>query len=99
MTCQCFQVGGPFISEDPDCPAHGTEAQRAERERDAELTRLRAEVEALRADAERYRWLRRQDWFSSPLCVVTEPKQAILPGFLAPSWDHLDGVIDKEMSK
>lgn len=58
MTCQCFQIGGPFIAEDPDCPAHGTEAQREERKRDDEITRLRAEVEALRADAERYRWLR-----------------------------------------
>lgn len=25
--CECFQVGGPFIAEDPDCPVHGTEAQ------------------------------------------------------------------------
>lgn len=21
--CECFKVGGPFISEDPDCPVHG----------------------------------------------------------------------------
>lgn len=21
--CECFQIGGPFISEDPDCPVHG----------------------------------------------------------------------------
>lgn len=23
--CECFQVGGPFISEDPDCPIHGAD--------------------------------------------------------------------------
>lgn len=28
MSCECYQIGGPFIAEDPDCPAHGTEAQR-----------------------------------------------------------------------
>lgn len=21
--CKCFQIGGPFIAEDPDCPVHG----------------------------------------------------------------------------
>ena len=51
MSCQCYQIGGPFIAEDPDCPAHGTEAQAREREREAEL-------DSLRADAARYRWLR-----------------------------------------
>lgn len=25
--CQCYQVGGPFIAEDPDCPAHGADAR------------------------------------------------------------------------
>ena len=28
MSCECHQIGGPFIAEDPDCPAHGLEAQR-----------------------------------------------------------------------
>jgi hypothetical protein len=23
MSCQCYKIGGPFIAEDPDCPAHG----------------------------------------------------------------------------
>jgi hypothetical protein len=21
--CECFQIGGPFIAEDPSCPIHG----------------------------------------------------------------------------
>jgi len=36
MSCECYKVGGPFISEDPDCPRHGTEAQREEKAREAE---------------------------------------------------------------
>lgn len=27
MSCQCYKIGGPFIAEDPDCPAHGYIAQ------------------------------------------------------------------------
>ena len=27
MSCECYQVGGRFIAEDPDCPAHGRAAQ------------------------------------------------------------------------
>ena len=34
MSCQCYQIGGPFIAEDPDCPTHGQEAQRVEKHRD-----------------------------------------------------------------
>jgi hypothetical protein len=45
--CECYQIGGRFIAEDPDCPEHGTEAQRDS-----------TELEALRKDAERYRFLR-----------------------------------------
>lgn len=33
MSCECYRIGGPFITFDPECPAHGYEAQRAERER------------------------------------------------------------------
>lgn len=28
MSCECYQISGRFIAEDPDCPAHGLEAQR-----------------------------------------------------------------------
>jgi hypothetical protein len=38
--CQCYQVGGPFIAEDPDCPIHG--ANGMEIEYVDEITRLRA---------------------------------------------------------
>lgn len=24
MSCQCYQIGGPFIAEDPDCLVHGS---------------------------------------------------------------------------
>lgn len=34
MSCECFNIGGPFISFDPSCPAHGLDAQREEEERE-----------------------------------------------------------------
>ena len=35
MSCECYQVGGRFIAEDPDCPIHGRDAQAAERSRNS----------------------------------------------------------------
>lgn len=64
-----------------------------------ELTRLRAEVEALRADAERYRWLRQQSWYDSPICAVQDPREAVRPGFVTPFGSTLDYLIDKELGK
>jgi hypothetical protein len=32
MSCQCHQIGGPFIAEDPDCEAHGVAAQERQAE-------------------------------------------------------------------
>lgn len=49
--CECYKVGGPFISEDPDCSAHGRDARAREAEQEAEQ-----EADAL--DAMRYRQLR-----------------------------------------
>lgn len=43
MSCQCNTIGGPFIAEDPDCPAHGTAAQ--ERHTQIEYLRIKAETE------------------------------------------------------
>jgi hypothetical protein len=48
MSCQCYEIGGPFIAEDPDCPAHGTEAQAARAEQETEMEALRAEILELR---------------------------------------------------
>ena len=44
MLCdyECYQIGGPWIAENPACPVHGTEAQR----RDLDLDRLSERVEA-----------------------------------------------------
>ena len=25
-SCECYRIGGRFIAEDPECPAHGYEA-------------------------------------------------------------------------
>lgn len=30
MSCQCYQIGGPFIAEDPDCPIHGRDGRERE---------------------------------------------------------------------
>lgn len=45
MSCQCFQIGGPFIAEDPDCPAHGREAQEESVRRDKLIQRLERALE------------------------------------------------------
>lgn len=42
MSCQCHQIGGPFIAEDPDCPAHGTAAQERRARRDALIYNARS---------------------------------------------------------
>jgi hypothetical protein len=31
MSCECYQIGGRFIAEDPNCPIHGDDAQRRDR--------------------------------------------------------------------
>ena len=53
--CECYKIGGRFIAEDPDCPAHGTAAQEEQREREAahegslqQIAELRAELAALK---------------------------------------------------
>jgi hypothetical protein len=61
MMCECYKIGGRFIAEDPDCPAHGTEAQKRDREREENrddlfrrVAELRAKQEALHAEIERF---------------------------------------------
>lgn len=49
-------------------------------------------------DSRRYRWLREQDWFASPLCVLRNPKQTLTRGSGlgadCPSRDRLDDALD-----
>jgi hypothetical protein len=46
-----------------------------------------------------YRWLREQDWDSSPLAVVTRPKESLKLGFDAPSRSRLDEAIRAAMKE
>ena len=58
MSCQCYQIGGPFISFDPDCPAHGLEAQAREQqliEQGQQITDLEQTVAQLRDELARLR--------------------------------------------
>ena len=51
MSCQCFQIGGPFIGADPNCAHHGTEAMERENRTDnieERLARLEKENEELK---------------------------------------------------
>lgn len=56
--------------------------------------RVSAERDALRADAERYRWLRNTHWSTNPLCVVSDPKNAVKLGHTCPTGEYLDMEID-----
>lgn len=47
--CECYQVGGPFIAEDPECPVHGWAAQRQEKIDAEEQEQAAARVAALEA--------------------------------------------------
>lgn len=56
---------------------------------------LRDQREADAMDAGRYRVLRASDWFSSPICCVRNPKNAVMPGSDCPSHYRLDEAVDK----
>ena len=54
--CECYEIGGPFIGADPDCPTHGIEAQLErerfqlhDEEREARIQALEERVRALEA--------------------------------------------------
>lgn len=50
--CDCYQIGGSWIAEDPDCPEHGSEAQqRRERFEQVERELAAAKVENERLTA------------------------------------------------
>ena len=56
------------------------------------------ENESLRADAERYRWLRTADWWRDPVCVIRNPKEQAKLGSDCPSGERLDAAIDSAIS-
>ena len=64
-----------------------------------ERDQLNAEIEALRRDAERYRWLRSQHWNESDMAVACHPKKSVKLGFDCPSGERLDHAIDAAMGK
>lgn len=64
-----------------------------------EMRCLKTENEALRKDAERYRWLRGQHWNESEMAVVCHPKKGVKLGFDCPSEGRLDSAIDFAMSE
>ena len=65
----------------------------------SERDQLKADNEALRKDAGRYRWLRIDDWWRSPMCVISNPKEQAKLGSDCPSGERLDAQIDAVMSK
>lgn len=62
-----------------------------------EMLVLCDEKNAAVRDAERYRWLRVQKWYCSPLAVVTKPIEAIKLVYECPSGSRLDALIDDSM--
>lgn len=42
MACECYVIGGPWISFDPQCEAHGYEAQARQEAVDAQTAELQA---------------------------------------------------------
>ena len=46
--CDCHQIGGPWIAENPNCPKHGIAAQ----ERVQQLDQLRAQIDTVTTVAE-----------------------------------------------
>ena len=47
MSCECNQIGGRFIAEDPNCPVHGASAQACAEQELTETEQLHARIEYL----------------------------------------------------
>ncbi len=94
---RCFNCG--MWSQEFDAQAAELAAAQKEQMRvlEDEMLVLGDERNAAVRDAERYRWLRVQNWFSSPLAVVTKPIEAIKLGYECPSGNRLDALIDDSM--
>lgn len=46
--CECYQIGGRFIAEDPDCPVHGYAAVREREEQERSDQAMQEEIVDLR---------------------------------------------------
>jgi hypothetical protein len=55
-------------------------------------------AERAETDARRYRELRECNWYDSPLCVVTRPKESVRPGSDCPSLGRLDAALDAALA-
>lgn len=55
------------------------------------------ELESLKRDAARYRWLREQHWEKNTLSVVVRPRTNCTLGTIIPTGDYLDSLVDTEM--
>lgn len=42
--CDCYQIGGPWIAEDPDCPTHGIAAQGRRSDREFTVSSIRSRL-------------------------------------------------------
>ncbi len=52
-------------------------------------------LDQLLKDAERYRWLRKQNWNEAGISCVVNPKLAVKLGHDCPSRERLDAIIDE----
>lgn len=75
MSCECFKIGGPWITFDPNCEAHGYEAQRREREREEREIEAEAEKNVL---TERVRSLEKDIEIMKDASVQLDEALAIL---------------------
>lgn len=64
----------------------------------AGVAKMAARIAEMEANAERYRWLREQDWDTGPLAVVRDPKLVVKLGHDLPSRARLDEAIDAAMN-
>jgi len=76
---------------------HEEEKKPAVAQSRAEGVNSNEELAAMKRDADRYRWLRKQHWNESGMGVVAHPKSAVKLGYDCPSLDRLDAQIDAIM--
>lgn len=55
--CECYQIGGRFIAEDPDCPVHGSAAQECQDQNEERISELEARINYLE-----------NEYLSHPIC-------------------------------